>query len=133
MKIHALSILALLAVSAGAAPFDQKLYDAKARTYEPEEALKHIFVPEGYRLELAASEPMVNEPVVIEWDGNGVMYVAEMSTYMQDIDGRNQHNPICKVLRLEDTDDDGRMDQRTVFADNLRLPRMIQCIDHRVI
>ena len=128
----ALFLLAI-GLSIQAAPFDQALYDQKGRTYEPQEALKHIFVPEGYRLELVASEPMINEPTVIAWDGNGVMYVAEMLTYMQDIDGRNQLTPTSRVLRLEDTDDDGKMDKRSVFVDKLVLPRMIQCIDHRVL
>ncbi|MFP6905493.1 MAG: discoidin domain-containing protein [Verrucomicrobiota bacterium] len=126
-------ILGLLVLQAWTAPFDQALFDKHSRTYEPGEALKHIQVPEGYRLELVAAEPMVNEPAVIAWDGNGVMYVAEFLTYMQDIDGSGAHNPVSRILRLEDTDDDGRMDKRTVFIDKLVLPRMIQCIDHRVI
>jgi putative heme-binding domain-containing protein len=91
----------------------------------PEESLARIEVLDGYRLELVAHEPMVEEPVAIAWDGNGRMYVAEMRTYMQEIDGIDQMRPVSRVMRLEDSDDDGRMDRHTVFVDRLILPRMI--------
>ena len=136
MKTPALITLAAgltAATQALAAPFDQALHDQKARVYPPEESMARIEVPEGWRLELVAAEPMVEEPASIAFDGNGVMYVAELNTYMQDIDGKNQHDPVCRVVRLEDTDDDGVMDRRSVFADKLCLPRMIQPIDDRVL
>ena len=44
----------------------------------PREAMKHIRLPPGFRLELVASEPQIREPVAIAWDGNGRMFVAEM-------------------------------------------------------
>jgi len=116
-----------------AKPFEQKLYDQKARTYPPEESMAMIEMADGYHLELVAAEPMVEEPAAIAWDGNGKLYVAELNTYMQDIDGKNQHTPTSRVVLLEDTDDDGKMDKRSIFVDGLILPRMIQPIDDRVI
>ena len=65
-------------------------------TYEPlpvEESLKRFRLPEGYRLELVAAEPMISEPTAIAWDGNGRMYVAQMETYMQTIDAKGQDQP----------------------------------------
>ena len=118
---------------AGAEPFDQKLYDSKARTYSPEESMAMIEMQDGFKLELVAAEPMVEEPAAMAWDGDGKLYVAELNTYMQDIDGKDQHDPICRVVLLEDTDNDGVMDKRSVFVDKLVLPRMIQPIDDRVI
>ena len=56
----------------------------------PEEEAKTFQLPEGYRMELVLSEPDIKEPVVCVFDGNGRMYVAEMRTYMQDIDGTNE-------------------------------------------
>jgi hypothetical protein len=50
----------------------------------PEESIRKIQLPPGYRVELVASEPMVQEPVALAWDGNGRMYVAEMNTYMRN-------------------------------------------------
>ena len=123
----------LACLALGAEPFDQALYQQKARVYSPEESMAMMELQEGFSVELVAAEPMIEEPATFSWDGDGKLYVAELNTYMQDIDGRNQHNPICRVVLLEDTDDDGRMDKRSVFADNLKLPRMIQPLGDRVI
>lgn len=99
----------------------------------PEESMKAMHLPKGYKVELVASEPMIEEPVAIEWDANGRLYVAEMVSYMQDINGTNENEPISKIVRLEDTDGDGRMDKRTVFIDSLILPRMMLALDDRLI
>ena len=129
----AVALCLLSAVPAQAEPFDQKLYDTKARTYSPEESMAMIEMQDGYSLELVAAEPMVEEPAALAFDGDGKLYVAELNTYMQDIDGRNQHDPVCRVVLLEDTDDDGVMDKRSVFVDELVLPRMIQPLGDLVI
>ena len=99
----------------------------------PQESMNRIHVPEGYRLELVASEPMIEEPVTLAWDGNGRMYVAEMRTYVQDIEGTGTDLPLSRVMRLEDTDGDGKMDKSVVFIDSLVLPRMILPLDDRVL
>jgi putative membrane-bound dehydrogenase-like protein len=96
----------------------------------PEEEMKHIYLPPGYHLQLVASEPMVSQPVAIAWDGDSRMYVAELNTYMLDVNGTGERNKICKIKLLEDTNGDGVMDKVTVFADNLMLPRTLQPLDH---
>lgn len=106
---------------------------AGARPLPPAEAMAAIELPEGYHLELVASEPMIHEPAVVAWDGNGRMYVAEMRTYMQDIDGTGAHEPVSRVSLLEDTDGDGRMDKHSVFIDELVLPRMILPLQDSVL
>ena len=136
MKSHLL-LTTIAAVLSGnvllAEPFDQKLYDTKARTYAPEESMAMMELQEGYRVELVAAEPMVQEPAAIAFDGDGKLYVGEFTTYMQQFEPNNHHDPICRVVLLEDTDDDGLMDKRSVFVDGLKLPRMIQPIDDRVL
>ncbi len=84
-------------------------------------------------MELVASDPMIREPVAIAWDGNAKMYVAEMDTYMQDVDGTGEHDPVSRVMLLEDTNNDGKMDKSSVFIDKLLLPRMILCVDHELL
>ena len=116
-----------------AEPFDPAMYQKHARTYSPEESMGMIDLAPGYRLELVAAEPLIEEPATMAWDGDGKLYVAELNTYMQEIDGKNQHDPVCRVVLLEDTDNDGRMDKRSVFVEGLKLPRMIQPLDDRVI
>ena len=93
--------------------------------HTPEESMKRIKLQDGFKLELVASEPDINEPVIIEWDANGRLYVVEMNTYMQDIDGKNQRDATSRVVRFEDTNGDGNMDKHTVFIDSLVLPRML--------
>ncbi len=96
----------------------------------PEEEMKHIYMPPGYHLQLVASEPMVSQPVAIAWDGDGRMYVAELNTYMLDVNGTGERDATCKIKLLEDTNGDGKMDKVTVFADNLLMPRTLQPLDN---
>lgn len=100
---------------------------------DPEQSMRTIQLPPGYHLQLVASEPEIQEPVAITWDGNGRMYVAEMRSYMQDIDGTGEHLPICRITRLEDSDGDGKMDKHTIYLDSLVLPRMMLALDDRLI
>ncbi|MES1263548.1 MAG: protein containing Coagulation factor 5/8 type, partial [Peristeroidobacter soli] len=90
-------------------------------------------LPSGYRLEPVLTEPDIAEPVMIAFDGNGRMYVAEMRTYMQDADATGEQEPFSRVSRHEDTDGDGVFDKHTVFADKLLLPRILLPLDDRVI
>jgi mono/diheme cytochrome c family protein/glucose/arabinose dehydrogenase len=99
----------------------------------PAEELKTFQLPDGYRLELVLADPDIKEPVQIQFDGNGRMYVAEMRAYMQDIDGKDEHAPVSRVSRHESTKGDGVYDKHTVFADKLVLPRMLLPLDERVI
>ncbi|MEJ0089897.1 MAG: discoidin domain-containing protein [Limisphaerales bacterium] len=90
-----------------------------------EEELKTFVLPEGYSLELMVGDPVIKEPVLAVFDGNGRMYVAEMRTYMQDIDGTGEHVPSSRVSLHWSSMGDGVFDKHTVFADHLLLPRMI--------
>src|SRR5687768_10156024 len=99
----------------------------------PAESLKTVFMPPGYRLELVASEPMVVDPVAIDFDLEGRMYVVEMLGYMPDTSGRDSREPIGRVVVLEDENDDGTMDRRTVFLDKLILPRSVKVLDRGVL
>jgi len=134
------ALLLLVIVSCGKKEYKDKIYEkpeivkeAPSDFLSPEESLKKFYLPEGYKIELVASEPMVNEPVAIAWDGNGKMYVAEMSTYMQNVDGLGEDEPTSQIKLLIDLDGDGKMDKSTVFIDSLLLPRMILPLDDRLI
>jgi glucose/arabinose dehydrogenase len=99
----------------------------------PEQSLQTFRLPKGYRLELVASEPMISEPVALTWDGNGKMYVAQMETYMQTVDTTGEHVSTSRVMLLEDTNNDGKMDKSSVFIDKLMLPRMVLCVGDELI
>ncbi len=116
--------------------------DAEPTLFEPtgsipylpvEESLERFRLPEGYRLEPVVTEPLVAQPVICVFDGNGRMYVAQMRTYMLDADGTGEDDRVSQVSLHEDTDGDGVFDRHTVFADHLLLPRMVLPLDDRVL
>ena len=77
-------------------------------------------------VELFASEPMVQDPVAMDFDADGRLWVVEMRGFMPDIDGKGEDEPVGRVSILTDTDHDGRADQATVFIDKLVLPRALK-------
>lgn len=99
----------------------------------PADALKTFYMPPGYRVELVAAEPLVQDPIAIDWDVQGRLWVVEMPGFMADITGSNEHDPLGRVVVLEDTDGDGRMDKRTVFSDHLVLARSVKVLERGVL
>jgi len=88
-----------------------------------EESLKNLKTPDGYKVELFASEkefPNLANPMQISFDNKGRMWVAVMPTYPHYRPGDPKPND--KLLIYEDTDGDGKADKETVFADHLHLP-----------
>lgn len=83
---------------------------------EPDAALSAFEIEPGYKIELVASEPLVSDPVDMEIDEYGRLYVVELNGYPLDLSGKG------KVILLADTNGDGRMDKSTVFAENLKMP-----------
>ncbi len=94
----------------------------------PEEELKTFRLPPGFRIELVASEPMIESPVAISFDDQARMFVVEMRSYMRDIEGTTEKEPISRISLLTDTDGDGRMDKAAAFADNLVMPRGVMAV-----
>jgi len=90
-----------------------------------DQAAATFALPPGLHIELAVGEPLVNEPVAIAFDPDGRLWVAEMNGYMPNITGEGEAQPTGTIAVLEDTDGDGRFDKRTVFLDQLVLPRAL--------
>ncbi len=78
--------------------------------------LSSFQIQDGFELELVAAEPLVMDPVAMEIDEHGTVYVVEMPGYPLDIDSTGR----IKILR--DTDADGRFDESAIFAEKLILP-----------
>ena len=87
--------------------------------FSAEESLAKFKVAPGFKVELVASEPMVKDPVFVDWDDQGRMWVGELRTYMIDLDGSNENERKSRVMVLEDTDGDGKMDKSTAFVDDM--------------
>jgi putative membrane-bound dehydrogenase-like protein len=87
----------------------------------PEQSAKLIQVPAGFDLELFASEPDIVNPIDMNWDEKGRLWVIETVDYPNTVrDDKSTGDDVIKIL--EDTDQDGKADKVTVFADKLNLP-----------
>jgi mono/diheme cytochrome c family protein/glucose/arabinose dehydrogenase len=106
---------------------------AKSIALSPEEAMKTFSLPPGYRVELVASEPMIESPILMDFDADGRLWVIEMLTFLPDTSGRDSREPLNRVSVLEDTNNDGKMDKKTVFADKLLMPRALKVLDRGVL
>ncbi|MEO6033748.1 MAG: c-type cytochrome [Verrucomicrobiota bacterium] len=91
----------------------------------PAEEIKTFQLAAGLRIELVASEPLVEDPVSARFDQDGKLWVVEMRAFMNDLEGSAEDAPIGRVVVLRDTDGDGKMDTRTVFLDGLIRPRAV--------
>ncbi len=84
----------------------------------PTEAAAVMTVPEGFRVQLAAGEPMVHQPIAMTFDERGRLWIAEAHTYpVRAAEGKGED----RILILEDVDHDGVFDKRTVFAEGLNM------------
>lgn len=96
----------------------------KAEFLTGEQAVQKMTVTEGFEVKLYASEPAITQPMAFCWDDRGRLWVAENLDYETrkagfSADGRS------KILILEDTDGDGKMDTRKVFLEGIPFPAAI--------
>lgn len=99
----------------------------------PEQALASFTLQPGFRIELVASEPLIEDPVAMAFDASGRLWVIEMRGYMNDIDGSDETRPNGRIVVLEDDDGDGRMDRSTAFLEGLVLPRALAPVDDGIL
>ncbi len=95
----------------------------------PEEEQKTFTLPEGYAINLFASEvefPDLEDPVSMTFDARGRLWVTTMSSYPMYLPGTK---PNDKVLIFDDANGDGKADNCKVFADGLHLPIGIELGD----
>ncbi|MDP6964178.1 MAG: dehydrogenase, partial [Planctomycetota bacterium] len=90
-----------------------------------EEQLQTFKLKQPYAIELVASEPLVFDPVIAMWDEQQRLWVVEMTSYMRDADGNNEDQANCCVAVIIDSNDDGKLDQRIEYLNDLILPRGI--------
>ncbi len=86
----------------------------------PSSRWRSLYARPGFKVELAACEPLVADPVAIAFGPDGRLWVTEMGDYPRGADGKGGHGG--RVRFLEDTDGDGRYDKSTVFLDDLGYP-----------
>ena len=83
---------------------------------------------DGFRVELLAAEPLVQDPVVLKYDEDGRAFVAEMADYPYtdrkfDRPWSDQPSPPAGRIRvLTDEDGDGVFDRSVIFVDGISWP-----------
>ena len=102
---------------------------AESPVLSPADSMKTMVLPPGIGSSSSLSEPMIQEPVAIDWDTSGRMWVIEMPGYMEDMPATTELQPTGRISILEDTNDDGTMDKKTVFLDKLVLPRTLKVLE----
>lgn len=90
-----------------------------------DEETKHFLLPPGYHIQPILTEPAIQQPGAIAFDGNGRMYVLELRSYMLDADSKNELEPTSRISRWEDKNNDGVYESGTTFIDNLIFPRFV--------
>lgn len=116
-----LSVTLLLTLSGRGADFPEPQNSEKVpgEPMPAAEAAVKVELPEGFAMNVFASEPMVRNPIAMAWDTRGRLWIAENFTYAErpiKMDGRYRD----RIIVLEDTDHDGNADKSTVFADDLQ-------------
>lgn len=82
-----------------------------------EQSLRLFQIPEDVRIEIAAAEPEVIDPVAIRFDELGQMWVVEMRDY--PLGPAAGQPPLSQIRVLSDRDGDGRFETSVLFADKL--------------
>jgi mono/diheme cytochrome c family protein len=129
----AATIVTAYAQHAGQWPPGVQTVPDESPALSPADEMKTFFLPPGYHVELVASEPMVQDPVWIDWDADGRLWVVEMLGYMHDLPATGERDAVGRISVLEDTNHDGKMDKKTVFMDGLVLPRTVKVLEHGVL
>src|SRR5437867_1953457 len=94
-----------------------------AGSLEPERFIETARIADGLKIELAAREPNIVDPVAMAFDADGRMYVVEMRDYPVEPEGTAA--PLGRIRLLEDKDLDGYYEKATVFAEGLRYPTSV--------
>ena len=135
----------LVGVLTGCAIAKIPIPDDAPQPLSPGESKKHFQLPEGFRIDLVASEPLIADPSCVAWDEQGRMFVTEIHGYNLeghlDVTELNKTGELDTAVRrihvdaamkakaregqrgslklLRDTDGDGRMDKSITWADDL--------------
>lgn len=122
MRPATLGLAITIMIGGSSTAVAQESYDSQAET-TPRMAASEVAatarLPAGFQMQVAASEPLVQQPIALSWDLKGRLWVAENHTYAESAKGFDL-DLSDRIVILEDTDRDGTFDKRTVFYDKLK-------------
>lgn len=108
--------------------FSEHVRTTEART--PEEERAGFKLPEGFEIELYASEPDIGKPINLAFDAQGRLWVTQSHEYPFAAEPGKGAD---KLSILEDTDQDGRADKFIHYEDTLNIPIGILPIEKATI
>ena len=85
-------------------------------------------LPDGFEIERVAGPPLVDRPITCDFDEQGRLYVSDSSGSNDKVDKQLAEKP-HRIVRLEDTDGDGKFDKSIVFADKMMFPEGTMWLD----
>jgi putative heme-binding domain-containing protein len=97
--------------------------NAKIPDPDPEIERKTFKVADGFEVNLFAGDPLLAKPIQMNFDSRGRLWIASSEIYPHIEPGKKAND---KIIILEDTDNDGKADKTTVFADGLLIPTGIE-------
>jgi putative membrane-bound dehydrogenase-like protein len=120
-RIFLFLLLLLVGGSAGHGEFPAPFNTEKTpgKPMPAEEAARSMVLPPGFKCQVFAAEPDVQQPIAMAWDARGRLWIAECYTYAEN-PARWNLTLRDRIVIIEDTDNDGHFDKRTVFSDNLQ-------------
>jgi putative membrane-bound dehydrogenase-like protein len=121
MNVQRNACLATLAAIALAPLFFTRAETAQSSPSE-------MTVPPGFQVEVIAGPPLVNRPIVADFDERGRLYVADSSGSNAKVEVQLEERS-HRIVRLEDSDGDGRFDKSVVFADRMMFPEGTMWLD----
>ncbi len=100
------------------APAPKLVADTEART--PSEERSGFHLPEGFVMELVASEPEINKPMNLAFDDRGRLWVTSTVEYPYPV--KDDKKPRDRVVILSDFAEDGKARKAVTFAEGLNIP-----------
>ncbi len=121
-SLRLLALAASLILSHGLLQAAQPKSLADIPSADPEVEKAGFVVPEGFEINLFASDPMIQKPVQMNFDAQGRLWVVSSTTYPHIKPGEEAKD---EVVVLEDTNHDGKADKASVFAGGLHIPTAV--------
>jgi putative membrane-bound dehydrogenase-like protein len=109
------------------------MYYKQQKALSPEESMDRMILPPGFKVELFASEPDIVNPIAMNWDEQGRLWVVESIEYPYPREFWPDGGGKDRILILEDTNGDGKADKFTEFADSLNIPTSLTFANGGVI
>ena len=114
--LRSLLFLSALSPLLSAEPFPTPFNSEKGSPMPAEEVARTMELPPGFKCQVFAAEPDVQQPIAMAWDAKGRLWVAENYTYAEN-PARWDTKLRDRIIILEDKDGDGKHDGRKVFWD----------------